>query len=308
MFKTTNSIQTNIAITILIIIFMYYLFYKLIKSKEYFENDQNLINGLEIGPIKMYSNGTMNIDNNITIDTDGKFNIGSTVIDPIGRIIINEKIFQETFNPDLPTINNKTMKSLGLMAYYDHTSLRRNILKDMIGNYDAIARAKLPELSTDSENPKNNYIYGDKDTQIFFPTEILPITYTLFTLAKYNGQTKKTIFGTSNGKQWWSGFRDNNAGIGFQNYWLKVPQMTFNLDSWILSVDKKNFYRANKYNATPGNSDMGKINMAINAPLTYAWGGQQSEFAIKCILVFDQELNIDDISLIEDWIISKYGL
>ena len=85
------------------------------------------------------------------------------------------------------------------------------------------------------------YISGTTATSLTWPSVILPPTYTLFHIAKYNNGVKGRIFQASNGN-WLSGFWWGNAGVAHHNGWLANPVDNFGFN-WVLSTDQNGLYR-----------------------------------------------------------------
>ena len=90
-----------------------------------------------------------------------------------------------------------------------------------------------------------DYIYGGTGDGIRFPVGILPSTYTLFHVARYNGSRKGRIFDGTAGN-WLSGFHSNKTGVAFHGYWLTTNSATnFPLDEILISADQRDLYRGN---------------------------------------------------------------
>ena len=90
-----------------------------------------------------------------------------------------------------------------------------------------------------------SYIYGNTAAWLIWPSAILPSTYTLFHVAKYNNGAKGRIFSGNSGNNWLSGFNSSNggsAGVAYHDGWLtsQVDCCGFN---WVLSTDQNGLYR-----------------------------------------------------------------
>lgn len=303
-YNLKNNLK-NLIIAIVIIIVICHLFYHINYTNTFYEKfssliseeSGNILNYLTVGNTIIHSNGSISVGNNTLIKSDGSIKIGSTTIDPTGKVLT----FGETLNPiksvlDLtfPPISN------GLIAFYDNRSIQQDKLMDLIGSYNATI-VGTPLTTT------GNYMKGELTTQIYFPQGILPSGYTLFTLAKYNGPNKKNIFTASNGSNWFSGFRDGAVGIAYHDTWITKNPSGITPTDWLLSTDQKSLYRGNKKTLSTETSTTSSITLAINPPNSIAFGGEQSDFAIRCIIVYGRELSLSEINVIEGWITSIYG-
>ena len=116
------------------------------------------------------------------------------------RLIVPNNI---TLPNDIPITNN-------LYAYYDSSSFLNNIWYDLTNNNNHVVNVN------GDIKINNNYIYGDNNSSILFPCEILPPVYTIFHICKYNGKNNGSIlYGYDNvdSPSWYSGFYKNKSGI-----------------------------------------------------------------------------------------------
>jgi hypothetical protein len=75
-----------------------------------------------------------------------------------------------------------------------------------------------------------------------FPSTILPSTYTLFHVAKYNGTTQGRIFDGYGGVNWLSGFQNVKAGVAYHGNvggWV-TGQTDLHGTNWVVSSDQNN--------------------------------------------------------------------
>ena len=91
-----------------------------------------------------------------------------------------------------------------------------------------------------------SYIYGNTGSWLIWPAAILPSTYSLFHVAKYNNGVKLRIF-TSNGNtagiNWLSGFWGGNSGVAYHNGWLGNQAHDCCGYDWVVSTDLNALYR-----------------------------------------------------------------
>ena len=140
----------------------------------------------------------------------------------------------------MPNIPIKTE----LKAYYDYKSFKNNILYDYTAN-----KFNVP-VSTGKVTVNKNFISGNNQTALIFPSGMVTQTYTLIHLMKYNGTNRQRILQDYNGN-WSSGFSGNKNGMAFHGKWITQYQKSiFPQNDWILSVDTMSTYSANKQNLT----------------------------------------------------------
>jgi len=191
---------------------------------------------------------------------------------------------------------------------------------DMSGNGNHVLTANMtgPMVRNYSTLNGRNFLSGTTTTTIVFPTGILPTTYTLFHVCKYNGSAKRRILNGYD-KNWLSGFWNTagvNTGTGLSGVayhgaglWLTNNSIDRHGDNWVLSTDQNNLYRSQRVNRTlstytgPGDSARLCVNTNTTGGLTEA-----SDWAIACVIVYNRKLNAEEINLVENWIALRYNL
>jgi hypothetical protein len=103
--------------------------------------------------------------------------------------------------------NNLLPINNGLVGWYKGEAWNGTSWPDLSGNGNHCTDIK------GTINKAGNYIYGGTGDGIRFPTSILPSTYTLFHVARYNGSTKGRIFDGIAGN-WLSGFYGSKDWCG----------------------------------------------------------------------------------------------
>ena len=164
-------------------------------------------------------------------------------------------------------------------------------------------------------NKAGNYIYGGTGDGIRFPTAILPSTYTLFHVTRYNGSTKGRIFdgvGTTY-VNWLSGFHGGKTGVAYHgdSYggWLTESSSTnFPLDQILISTDQKSLYRGNGVNLTINNSAVGSADrLSINRGYySSPPNTENSDWAVWEVIVYNRELSLDEIETVEGYLFKTY--
>ena len=306
---------TQYGIIIFFAIIVYYVFYKFdefinifFRKYEYLSQLTNSTNSIEIGDTIFFSDGSIGIGKNISIGSDGSFKIGPTLIDSTGKFLTSNTNDSTLFPP----------VTSGLIALYDYSSVSADgfTLSDLVGNNHATVTNTRLQIENSID------VTGIETTIVNFPTTILPPSYTLFTLAKYNttdSSKRLRIFTNKydSTNNWLSGFFNGSVAVAHHNTWITpstIPSINnlynnnkIDVNSWILSSDQYTLYRANKNNLTLNTfgSKLSKdqVNLTINS-LPF----KQSIFSFRCIIVYDRELSTSEIISVENWIATTYNL
>ena len=193
----------------------------------------------------------------------------------------------------------------GLVGWYKGEAWNGTSWPDLSGNGNHCTDIK------GTINKAGNYIYGATGDGIRFPSAILPSTYTLFHVARYNGANRGRIFdgvGT-NYVNWLSGFHGGKTGVTYHgdSYggWLTQSSATnFPLDQILISTDQKSLYRGNGVDLTINNSAVGSADI-----LSINWGyyssppnTENTDWAVWEVIVYDRELSLDEIVTIENYL------
>ena len=150
------------------------------------------------------------------------------------------------------------------------------------------------------------FLYGGTAATVSFPAAILPATYTLFHVARYNGTAKQRIFTSTSAGNWLSGFWTGKTGIAFRGNQF-ITATTNDVapnNAWFQSTDQNNLYRANKFDYTTST-----INTSTTStpPLTVnMWTGEESDWGIAMVLVYNRHLTFAEYTSVENWITSIY--
>jgi len=157
-------------------------------------------------------------------------------------------------------------------------------------------------------NKAGNYIYGGVNDGIRFPIGILPSTYTLFHVARYNGSSKGRIFDGVSGVNWLSGFHGGKTGVTYHgdSYggWLTESSSTnFPLDQILISSDQKRLYRGNGVDLTINNYSVGS---ADRLSINYGSTSEYSDWAVWEVIVYNRELSLDEIETVEGYLFKTH--
>ena len=202
----------------------------------------------------------------------------------------------------------------GLLAWYDTTSvnLGAGVWTDKSGNsYNATINGS-PTLSANSGNGAtgnfNELVGVAGPDSIIFPSGILPSTYSLFTVSRYNGSNKARIFSNNGGgTTWLSGHWNNLTGVAYHEGWLVDPHDYGWGNNWIINADHNYFYRANGRTSDSGTGGSGASTsvLSVSGP---DLGAEQSDWAVAECVVYNRNLNSTEISTMETYLSTKYGI
>lgn len=178
------------------------------------------------------------------------------------------------------------------------------------GNHATVSSSGITR-GTSVATQKNVGIYfrtlrGTPSGTVLWPQGILPETYTLFHVARYNGTEQRIFTGYSN--DWLSGFWNGLSGQAFHSEWLTDNSTDYYGDNWVLSTDLNDLYRGfsgiitNQGSAISGSS----ARLAIN--ISSAVVGQQSDWEIAEVIVYPRALPASEYITVENWLKAKYGM
>ena len=145
------------------------------------------------------------------------------------------------------------------------------------------------------------YVFGGAAEKFTLPSVLFDRQYTIFIVSKYNGDAKRRILTSAEG--WFSGHNDGKSGVAYHNNWVTEDVDHFG-DAWVLSTDQRNLYRANgnRYSGY-GLDESFPRSIGVNIAQ-----GQESDYAIAEILVYDRELSESEYLKIEKMLMDKYSI
>lgn len=195
----------------------------------------------------------------------------------------------------------------GYIAWYDADSISGTTWTDKTGNgYDAsLGGTGFSVVSTTGNGATESFnaLQGSTASTVVFPSGILPSTYTLFYIARYNGTNKERIL-QGQTINWLSGFWDQNTGVAYHSGWL-TPQTDIHSNNWFYSTDQKSLYRSNGVTRSTGGGGATSDTIGINSG---AFASEASDFMIAEIIVYASELNSTDYAAVESYLATKYGV
>ena len=195
--------------------------------------------------------------------------------------------------------NAYTFPTLGLIGQYTGDSYVAGQWQDVSGgNLHATIGG------TVTTETLNGYpiLTGTTATNIVWPTDILPSTFTLVHYTRYKPTgTKRRIF-AGDTTNWLNGFQSGGGGKAHHNGWIGTSATTCP-DDWVLSTSTGTTYRANKsLIGTTGAGNPNYDRLTINSGVY----GETSDWMCAEVLVYNRILTDDEVQQAEDYIFHKY--
>ena len=187
----------------------------------------------------------------------------------------------------------------GLVGWYDRWSFNTTtkVWTDKSGNGNHTIAARSGTISVDA--PNEQFIYGGTDAGLTFPAAILPATYTLFHVTKYNGASKARIIQSVN-QDALHGHWNTQAGVAYvAGTWVNNSALPDNT-VWVLSIGTKSLYRSQLTNRSTTTSVTFQLGLNTGA-------AEYSDWACAEIIVYNRELTNLEIRQVEGYLNNKYS-
>ena len=196
----------------------------------------------------------------------------------------------------------------GLVGYYTGESWTGTQWNDISGNNNH-ATTVSGTITTSSNVIGNTRVYlsGTTTSRMTFPTAILPATYTMFYVAKYNNGARQRIF-DGIAQNWLTGFWGGCSGVCWHNGWLTSSTADIHGYDWVLGTDQNSLIRTQ--GILRGNTGAGTPSYA-QLSIMNGFGATTSEFsdwAVASVLVYNRTLTAAEIRLVEDQLAFQYKL
>lgn len=218
----------------------------------------------------------------------------------------------------------------GLVGWYLPDNYNSGVWTDISGSgNNATLTTGTPTKSTHNgtnfgANATFTVVSGDtRSTGIQFPSAILPSTYTLFHVSRYNFAIGVTG-GDSTGRgrifdgvtaNWLSGFWNGGSGKAFHDGWLTDSSTDYHGNYWVANTDQNSRYRSKSKNANGGNwynftgGGGTSKRLSINYGNYTANGANESSlWMVAEVVVYNRTLSDAEITLVENYLTTKYGI
>ena len=152
-------------------------------------------------------------------------------------------------------------------------------------------------------------LYGPSTATMTWPTEVLPSTYSIFHLAKYQKPSRGT-YGRilqSSTTNWLSGFYYNGtipvSGVAYHNGFLTQSVASAHGTDWVLSTDQNSLYRSlGRTRGTTGAGTPSFGTLAINT------GFDVSDFTFQALMVYNRTLTAAEYRMVEDYLANRFKI
>lgn len=200
----------------------------------------------------------------------------------------------------------------GIKCWYTGKSLDENGLKwnDASGNDNDIEGDNLKGLLKMAVDPvSGKYVYGTVEDGIIIPFDFTGSNWTLFTVARYNGEKKGRIFDGKGDVNWLGGWHGGRTGLAHYGKGWATPDKNVHGSgrTWIQTTAYRTQFFSNGDKRTPDatfatGEAPGKI--AIN--MGRGEVNEPSDWAVHEIIVYGRALSQKDRVKVEKYLIDTY--
>lgn len=152
-------------------------------------------------------------------------------------------------------------------------------------------------------------LYGPSNATLTWPTGILPSTYTMLHVAKYQKASRGAYGRIWQGltTNWLSGFWNGGlSGVAFHNGWLTQSTASAHGTNWVLSTDQNSLYRSlGRTRGTTGAGTPSFDRLAINTGNSPA---DISDFSIQGTAIYNRTLTAAEYRMAEDYLANRFKL
>ena len=192
----------------------------------------------------------------------------------------------------------------GLVGHYDGSQWASTQWRDTsgYGNHAVIGGSGLGTSTLNSRV----VLTGSTATTITWPSGILPATFTLFHVTRYDSPDAawRIIQGVTT--NWLNGHYGGYAGVAHHNGWIgSYPNTSVGQYSWVLSTGTNTAYRVNgSLHGSTGSGTPNYDRICINAGLY----NQNSSWQCAEVIVYNRTLNATEVASVESYLNEKYAL
>jgi hypothetical protein len=199
-----------------------------------------------------------------------------------------------------PPVNPFPSDISGISGRYTVESAEASTWKDISGKDNHVTEVK------GSLKKGDGMVTGGTSDGVKFPKAVMGTggAYTLFYVARYNGEKRGRIFDGTDGN-WLSGFHGGMTGRAHHGAWMtQLTRSTHGQHAWVQGTDSKGIFRTNGVNRVTVTNDNGTSQITINhGQFT---GGEVSDWAVKEVIFYDRKLTEDEIKKVEKYLKDAY--
>jgi len=193
----------------------------------------------------------------------------------------------------------------GLVGWYDMTAVTPTQWTDKSGsgNHATISGATVNSISAgNGASLITSCLYGSSGSHtVHWPTTILPSTYTLFHVTRYQGGANSRIY-TGSGNNWLSGHWGGLSGQYYHEGWLTNNTSNYYGNNWFITTDQNSLARTNGIQRGTGGGSSARLSINL-----CPYGEQSFWQTVECI-VYNRTLTSTEYIKVEDYLASKYGI
>ena len=156
------------------------------------------------------------------------------------------------------------------------------------------------------------YISGGPGSKIIWPEGSIPNKYTILSLTKYNGNNRSRILTSYGGNtNWLHGHWAGQRGICYYEGWKTHHLTTIgNTDDWLCCIGNNGSSVPNNIlvdGIVNGNNPGGAGNYNLSINNSGCCGGERSDWALSCVIIWDKHLDFNDMISLNN-LISTYKI
>lgn len=214
-------------------------------------------------------------------------------------------------------INPTTLSPYMRLVASDYDATNK-IWRDSSGNSRNVTRViGNPTLVTTTGNGSSKSfqtVAGGTADKFYFDNDPISTNWTVFALSRYSGASNRGRIITGNysagasqdsNANWLFGQWDGQAAVAHYNGWVSSSSTPagLNLTNWVMSTAYPSNYRYNGIvrGTSGGTAELPPL--GINT-----WTGEQSDYQVAEVIIFNRTLNSSEIGQIEDYFAERYGL
>ena len=151
------------------------------------------------------------------------------------------------------------------------------------------------------------FISGGTESYVTWPPGSIPSQFTILSLTRYTGGSRSRILTSYGGNtNWLHGHWGGQRGICYYEGWKTQSYTTIgNTDDWLCCISKNGGTTPNNIlvdgigNGT-NSGGTGNYNLSINR--SGCCGGERSDWALSCVIIWDSHLNDNEMQLLNNMI------
>ena len=205
-----------------------------------------------------------------------------------------------------PYIFGEPLPVTNVYARYTADSFSGTTWADISGNgrNATVTRGTVTKVSSTGNGAYKTFdtLQGGTGDGIQFPTDVLPSTYTLFHVTRYQGTANaRIITGITN--NWLSGHYGGSSGVAYHEGWITRSSPSFFGNDWLITTDQNSLYRGNGYT-------YGSSGGSVNARLSVNAGSTAEYSAWQCseVIVYNRTLSALEYESVERFLSKKYEI